>query len=168
MTEPDYRRAVAAAYRMRETYGTGGLSFDPFVPLSVEPHLRVCRYTTFCGMHGIDIGQFLLRVSQDGFTLREGRRYIILYNDAPHIPDARKRFTLAHELGHYVLRHRSDGEKQEREANCFARNLLAPYWIADQYGIRFKDYPTAFGISAAAARMCERMQTIDRLYSPRV
>jgi Zn-dependent peptidase ImmA (M78 family) len=153
---------------MRSRYGQSALRFDPFLPLSVEKELRVCRYTTFCELNDLDVCRFLPTVSPDGFTLREGRRYIILYNDAPHIPDARKRFTLAHELGHYILRHRTDGEKQEREANCFARNLLAPYWIADQNGIRFKDYPQVFGISATAARMCERMRTIDILYSPRV
>jgi len=121
----------------------------------------VCKYMTFCERHGLDASEFLSKVSPDGFTLREGRHYIILYNDAPHIPPGRKRFTLAHELGHYTLRHRRDGEKEEQEANCFARNLLAPRLFAITRGISFADYPRVFGISAAAARMCELKQDLD-------
>lgn len=71
-------------------------------------------------------------VSDDGFTLHIGGKAVTLYNDrqAP----ARIRFTLAHELGHLVLRHarRGDltGAEQEAQADRFAANLLAPAGIA--------------------------------------
>ncbi|MBQ2954268.1 MAG: ImmA/IrrE family metallo-endopeptidase [Clostridia bacterium] len=39
---------------------------------------------------------------------------------------ARMRFTLAHEMGHRVLRHQGMGEREEREADCFASHLLCP------------------------------------------
>ena len=133
MTEPDYYRAASAAYRMREKYDPGRsyIRFDPFLPLSVEKDLRVCRFTTFCSMRGIEYADLLQVVSPDGFSLRQGRRYIIVYNDAPHIPASRVRFTLAHELGHYTLGHLRDGDKEEAEANCFARNLLAPICFSE-------------------------------------
>jgi len=141
---------------MRKKYDPWGLSlaFDPFLPLSVEPDLQVCRYTTFCAKFQLEYAEFLRAVSSDGFTLRRGRQYIILYNDASYIPEARKRFTLAHELGHYVLRHTHDGAAEEDEAYCFARNLLAPRRLALEHGIDYADYPRVFGISHAAARMC--------------
>lgn len=147
---------------MRDTYDCGRLWFDPFIIPSTEKLLRVCRYTTFCERHGLEYGEFMQTVpSPDGFTLRDEKRYIIVYNDAPHIPVARKRFTLAHELGHYALRHQEDGDRQEQEADCFARNLLAPRLVAIKHDIDFPDYPKVFGISAAAARMCERMRDDD-------
>ena len=71
---------------------------------------------------------------------------------------------LAHEIGHYTLSHRVDGDKQEEEANCFARNLLAPRRVAMEQGIDFADYPKVFGISAAAARMCEEKRELDERY----
>jgi len=64
--------------------------------------------------------------------------------------DSRKIFTIAHELGHYLL-HKDELEKNpsyailyrkpiggetddiEKEANCFAANLLVPKQFLDQY-----------------------------------
>jgi Zn-dependent peptidase ImmA (M78 family) len=66
-------------------------------------------------------------------------QYYILYNDRK--PFNRQRWTLAHEIGHYMLKHNEiTGENVfsrsqlslkkylifEKEANCFARALLAP------------------------------------------
>lgn len=66
--------------------------------------------------------------------------YRIYYNDTIE-NEGRKRWTIAHELGHYALKHPEihgcsiirrlgvPDEKYdtlEKEANCFARNLLAP------------------------------------------
>ena len=136
------------------------MSFDPFLPLSVEPDLFVCKYSTFRQI-SVEAERLILAASSDGFTIRKGRSYVLCYNDAPDVPDTRKRFTLAHELGHYVLRHRTDGDKEEREANCFARNLLAPRLLAIDRGIEFADYPCAFGISRAAARLCEQKRDMD-------
>ena len=154
-TEPNLARAVRAAYQMRRRYDALNYSpyFDVFLPPSVELQLRICRYTTFCDIHGLDYGEFMQGISPDGFTLRRGRQYIIIYNDAPYIPEARKRFTIAHEIGHYILAHIKDDDKEEQEADCFARNLLSPIWVAYEKGIGFQDYPQVFGISAAAARM---------------
>lgn len=166
-SKPNLNRAVKAAYRTRAKYNTGCLRFDPFLPISVGRRFAVCRYTTYCEMHGLDIRQFLLSVSPDGFALRRGHNYIIVYNDAPHIPETRKRFTVAHELGHCVLGHTGDGDTEEAEADCFARNLLAPRRLALELGVGFADYPRVFGISPAAARMCERCRKIDEKYYPK-
>ena len=162
---PDYMRAVAAAYYMRANYNIGTLAFDPFLPMSIAPDLFVCKYSTFCERHGITRRELLeIAESSDGFTLRRSSEFIIVYNDSPKISEARRRFTLAHELGHYTLRHRRKTETEEREADCFARNLLAPRLLAITYDIDFPDYPATFGISAAAARMCEEKRELDERY----
>ncbi|PFD67685.1 hypothetical protein CN309_05310 [Bacillus thuringiensis] len=68
-------------------------------------------------------------------------QYIILYNNAPTQTFERKRFTIAHELGHFFLKHNEITQKTtlsryslsnnqyeefEKEANMFARYLLTP------------------------------------------
>ena len=63
--------------------------------------------------------------SLDGITiLRAGRPPLVLYNG--QAPARRRAFTLAHEVGHICLNHRDDNPQNEREANIFAANLLAP------------------------------------------
>lgn len=69
----------------------------------------------------------------DGRALQSGGRSYILYND--ELTDAQRDRVIAHELGHLVLHQdptspyltgARDRNKQEAEAEKFARNLLAP------------------------------------------
>lgn len=54
----------------------------------------------------------------------------LLVGDCIEIPEdlslVSQRFTFAHELGHYVLRHHGERRKVEPEANAFASELLIP------------------------------------------
>ena len=71
----------------------------------------------------------------DGFVLRNGDETQVFINDNNR---NRRRFTLAHELGHALLRHSLDEihfrtseidsqtDMQELEANVFARDVLIP------------------------------------------
>lgn len=76
-----------------------------------------------------DFGTALL----DGFFMppaERGSLYCIVLNSGEAFPPDRKRFTLAHELGHLML-HRDefadeDGKRQEVEANAFASEFLMP------------------------------------------
>lgn len=60
-------------------------------------------------------------------------------------PPSRQTFTIAHELGHYILKHDptkygvllrfpelNGQEPEEKEANCFAANLLVPEKMLDE------------------------------------
>ncbi len=73
--------------------------------------------------------------SKDGFTENVEGVYIIHYNYYIN-SKKRKRFTIAHELGHIMLGHIKvrnilcrGGDINEEEANFFARCLLAPECI---------------------------------------
>ena len=73
----------------------------------------------------------------DGFVLRNGDEIQVFINDKIHNRN-RRRFTLAHELGHALLGHSLDEihyrnseidsqtDAQEVEANVFARDILMP------------------------------------------
>lgn len=158
----DYLRAVTAAYKERARYDVRSLWFDPFLPATFVKELRVCKYSTFCSMYGFSHSELVAEYcSEDGFTLRDGSEYIIVYNDDPSIGESRRRFTMAHEIGHFVLRHRKKNDAEEREADCFARNLLAPRLLAKACHIPYEAYPAVFQISRAAARVCSQMADID-------
>jgi len=87
-----------------------------------------------------------------GFIDFEKKKIFVNKDDSPN----RQRFTIAHELGHYILHeeyvkdeskykvllrrplNNRDYTKEEQEANCFAANLLVPKDLLNKY----KNMPT--------------------------
>lgn len=78
-----------------------------------------------------------------------------------HQDDARARFTIAHEIGHFVLHDevaltRSSQSKHEPfrdsewQADCFAAELLAPIEACKEY-LKIEDIMNNFGISYSCA-----------------
>lgn len=76
----------------------------------------------------------------DGYSIYNGNNYTIAYNNTKKTK-GRINFTLAHEIGHIILKHHKDFEVTEvlknnftkeeykileNEASCFARNILSP------------------------------------------
>lgn len=128
---PDYGRAAKMAYR---TLLSLRIDRFPVEPLDI---LKKCKNTAVhtydelmakydmtdrylfkeCEMHG-----------QDAVTVRkvlpERAIYELFYFS--HGNQRRLRFTLAHELGHIVLGHRLEEDWEEKEADFFASQLLAP------------------------------------------
>ena len=105
--------------------------------------------------------------SNDGYTIYSGRNYTISYNDC-HDSKRRIYFTKLHEIGHIYLNHflefnetiikrssMTDAEYKvlENEANCFARNVIAPAIIVKQLNLdtpeKISDY---FEITHRAAK----------------
>lgn len=88
-----------------------------------------------------------LQVSNDAFTLHG----VIFYNDKfPHTE--RQRFSLMHEVGHIVLNHEGESSDNEKEADLFASNILAPRSII--WHLKFdsvKDICVTFDVSCMAA-----------------
>jgi Zn-dependent peptidase ImmA (M78 family) len=88
---------------------------------------------------------------------------------------ARKRWTLAHEIGHIYLEHTKDNAEEEREANLFASELLMPELVILELKRRLRDYGRTltiseverlFGVSQSAA--ANRMKQIEskEFFSP--
>lgn len=102
---------------------------------------------------------------RDGMTLRlagpGGPRYVVLRNEEAD-NRLRRRFTLAHEIGHIYLDHIDDGVLQEDEADAFAAQLLMPRILVERlvrlWGGRVAagDLAELFGVSLPAAknRLC--------------
>lgn len=110
-----------------------------------KPPVPVEKLARLCGVHVVGTG-FHNEVS--GLLLDSGSNTVIGYN-ASHSP-SRQRFTIAHELGHFLLSHHdhfhidlsdaaSHGEPpgykplDERAANEFAAQLLMPASMVTQF-----------------------------------
>lgn len=101
--QPEYKLAKAAAAALVRKHGLRGPQID-VAALAEAEGLRVVR------------GRFP----------HQG----LLVGDTVEVPDdeplVAQRFLIAHELGHWHLRHQLPEAKVEREANAFASELLVP------------------------------------------
>ncbi|HHX24828.1 MAG TPA: ImmA/IrrE family metallo-endopeptidase, partial [Thermoanaerobacterales bacterium] len=113
--------------------------------------------------------------------LADREQYIIVYNDTK-FNYGLDRFTIAHELGHFFLNHYAQVEsnvllrkrmperkykKFENEANCFARNLLAPVPLVERIieldsPLSIQELQDAFNISYQAAKTRKGLFQADR------
>lgn len=64
----------------------------------------------------------------DGYTYFKNGNAYIFYNDDIET-EGRKMWTISHEIGHIVLGHSTQCDKNEKEANFFASQLLAPQCV---------------------------------------
>lgn len=147
--QPNYAKAQKKAYDVATSCNQEKL------PLSVKKIIRSFRnlhlqkYTDFAKSRSLSMNEvFDILDSEDGCLWRRSDNvYIILYNDTKD-NSGRIRFTLAHELGHYILKHHEKTDKTilsryalsdkeydvfEKEANYFAKRLLAPIPLIDLY-----------------------------------
>lgn len=137
------------------------LSF-PLEPqsLKTEQTIYFDSIQRYCHTVGLPVSSFCSQsFFRDGCTLRsaDGSFFVILYNEWDDSPQ-RRRFTLAHEMGHIVLSHTDDDRSSETLANQFASHLLIPR-IALQYlkkkGVPFsvQEFANFFGVSLSAMRL---------------
>lgn len=130
------------------------------------------RLSALCRRLGIEICHSKAR-HIDGTLLTHGDRKIILVSTA--LPYERRRFTVAHELGHYVLGHRKVAfsldspeswvVREEQAANAFAAELLMPKTAlqAIHYKHDTKQLAQIFGVSPLAMQI--RLANTRRLES---
>lgn len=93
----------------------------------------------------------IIKYSKDAFKFRKS----VYYNSKNNI--GRIRFSLMHELGHFILGHTTESEENEDEANYFASNILAPRIIVYRNGFKTSDeIHDYFNISFSAANCVVR------------
>lgn len=129
----------------------------PVNPIEIARSLgiTVIRYKDASEIFETELGE-LYRHSPVGFSFAEGGRYCIVLNENA-CGEQRRRFTAAHELAHCVLGHletETRSPKQEREAERFAAELLAPIAVLHNCGIRSSaELARLCGISKAASEI---------------
>lgn len=163
---PNYSRASTMAYRTLTTLHISALPVDPMQILSFCKNVVVRTYeeiTPMFSMADVDYFRWMHMDNRDAVTIRQefpdGRAvYEVMYDHRTYGP--RQRFTMAHELGHIILKHRMEEEWEEREADYFASQLLAPrplFVPMKEVGINVSDpsvISDIFSISKSAGEMC--------------
>ena len=101
----------------------------PINPTDIAKSLgiKIVSYKTFSDVYEIEPA-VLYEKSALGFSAKINNRFVIAVNENS-CSERRKRFTIAHELGHCVLGHNIGGiltKIDERAADRFAAELLAP------------------------------------------
>ena len=118
-------------------------------------------------MFALKFGTSVQKVAEDcqsetGCTHKYNDKYMIMYNNDEQLPNERRKYTIAHELGHIILGHHEIKRKQqiaqndkedkvmEREADYFAACVLCPmplvyilklrniYQIRRRFGLSYK------------------------------
>lgn len=157
---PNYAKAQHEAYQILKT---NKVSIFPIEPLKIIEGLNNCQvmsYQEFGKQHSLSLEEVCTYLnSDDAATWGKDEKKITFYNDCV-TSQRRKRFTLAHELGHIVLGHIDDNKIStgvsdeqydfyEKEANYFAKRLLAPLPIIYRLVDEVKDHRiSAFDISS--------------------
>lgn len=167
--KPNYIKAEKKAYELLKLNGINKLPIKVKKLAKKFPNLKIKTYTWYANKWGLTIEDVCkLADSDEGccWYIESQGQYMILYNDTVE-NSGRKRWTIAHELGHYMLKHNeitgkaifsrsslSDKEYDmfEKEANCFARSLLAPLPVISNLGkITIFDVANICEISMEAA-----------------
>lgn len=146
----NYQNIKITAYDFLNQYTNGRLPIDLLHIINQIDNLHLMKYTTLAKNNNMTILQICdLLNSEDGalWYKTDSKSYILLYNDTITNSE-RIRFTIAHELGHYVLKHNEKTDKTilsrynlsdqeynrfETEANFFAKHLLVPFPVLGNY-----------------------------------
>lgn len=150
MASPDYQKVEKIADDLIQKYGYEHPFVNVFV-IAENEGLQLKNYDP-------DDEEFLK--STAGFFHTPSKTIYVNKTDPPN----RKTFTIAHELGHYLLKHATDEfgvlprwrvpgiekEAVEKEADAFAANLLVPKTmlkkVMSQYSLSREDVFTLAGI----------------------
>lgn len=168
---PDYYKATNAAYDVLKLYDSYYPRIEIFYLLFLlRKKVFVHTYSETAQRMGISIDEFIADCAESdlGYTVydAEKKHWIIYFNDAKS--EQTIRFTVAHELGHIILEHLTDSKCHDMEANCFARNLLAPVPIREEYNFKTADECSqCFDISELAAQVALDKTPNDKYYITR-
>lgn len=162
---PDYDRAARMAYKSLLALKIESLPVDPLTILRHCKNTIVRTYDEAAPLFGYyDPFTFKWEVmqNQDAMTIRKdlpdgGSKYELLYYAQGN--PFRRRFTLAHELGHIIMKHRMEEWWEEKEADYFAAQLLAPHPVLalfSRYDLNEADpelIGKTFGLSKTASEV---------------
>ncbi len=172
--KPDYDKAEDLAYRVIEESNIKDLPINLKLIIKKNSNLKLKGYKKFAKELELSQEEVIKTTSSEDGCLwyyKNTDEYLLLYNDYQS-NSRRIRFTIAHELGHYFLQHHKkknihlltraslneiQDDKIEKEANFFAKRLLAPLPIIDLFLDRFQKVTTnlirdSFDVSYTVAK----------------
>ncbi len=160
---PNLQRANVLAVKLLLRQRITSLRTDP-LHLDCSGQILVDSVQHYAECVGRSAEDFMAQNSRDCQAYAVYGRHLILYNREV-LSSCRRRWSIAHELGHICCRHSCDGVREEAEANAFAASLLMPTAAAEELIHRgrlrdAKDLCDIFGVSLQSAQL--RMQQLER------
>lgn len=146
--------------KMYEIYEHAQINALPVIPAEAAQAfgIKTVNYSDICEIY-FRSRRELYRISLYGFSFEENGRWIIAVNELA-CGERRRRFTIAHEMGHCLLGHVSEpgcvkpGSAQERAADSFAAEFLAPLPVLRMCGVSSaEELARLCGLSRSAAEI---------------
>lgn len=162
---PDYYKATNKAYNLLIQQRTLELPINLNALINLhQQNTKLVTYSQMAARFSMALSEYNLTApSEFGFTIKKKDKNIILYNEEKGYYT--NRFTIAHEIGHIELGHKDEDSAAEREANCFARNLLCPVPLIESFNITgIEAYREWFHISDPMAENCMKNLSSDQYY----
>lgn len=165
--KPDFKKAYVLANEILvKSHIINNFPFSITRVISEVSDIQCCSFKR-ARAHGVDIDAF----GSEAAVLTEYIGRLIIFYNQDDIEE-RIRFSMLHEVGHYLLNHKLDTEdtelykKQEIETNFFAAQLLMPEQALIEFQKRGKrisiEFLTrTFKVSKEAAR--KRVETLNKI-----
>ena len=124
--------------------------------IALKNSIKVFSYEKYSEITKLSCAKIAEKYGDDGFVQRlQGKYFIFCREDVPY---KKRRWTVAHELGHIFLGHlekeRHEHEFSEAEANCFASELLLPTPVLKRCALNSpSDIASECCVSLSAARI---------------
>lgn len=170
INKPNYDLATYTAHRTFCFMTSKEYPVNTMDIIEKLPNTELATYEEFAEeiYKDIDFVSKKIAKNNDAFTLNRGDKFIIVYNSDISLNIVERiRFTIAHEIGHILLNHFNNGDliltrgglseekysMLEREADTFARELLAPTFIMNTEKWKIKDVCNIFDVSKQVAHI---------------
>lgn len=148
LTKKKYEELDKLALQFRIDYNLVDEKIDFFALMDILG-IKLVKYSELNYKQKKVIKHYTL--SDDAFTVRNNDLTVIFYNDEKN--ENRIRFSLAHEIKHYIKGETDCNEIIEMEANHFARQLLAPTCLVMKYiDCEEEKISDVFGLSIEASK----------------
>lgn len=175
-----YEYAIKRAYDFLIDEDICSFPIDPIDVIN-KRGWNIYTYQEIAKLQGCTVDHIITTSgSSDGFVSKDNNDIYIAYNNDWSKTKERIRFTLMHEIGHLYLGHVKYGifdnlnhanyKELEKEANCFARNVLAPLLFIEYLERDFFNDPlpsilnNIFGLSTSAVQFRIKMLNNDMKY----
>lgn len=132
MAKPNFKRAKEEAYKTLMLQENFSFPINPKNIKLKEYYIKIISFQEYAQKTNLSIDQLTSNGNtNDGYTYIRKNNILIFYNENIET-EGRKLWTISHELGHIVLKHSTQSDKNESEANFFASQLLAPQCVLKQ------------------------------------
>ena len=129
MVKPNFKRAKEEAYKTLMLQENFSFPINPKNIKLKEYDIKIISFQEYAQKTNLSINQLTSNGNtNDGYTYIKNNNILIFYNEDIET-EGRKTWTISHELGHIVLNHTTQCDKNEAEANFFAAQLLAPQCV---------------------------------------